>query len=123
MKIKVIIYIHYNKNYSSILYKSKYILLTKIDTKMDIKFNNFDENNEFETYIMNNEPSETYAFSPKIHNFFDKVSKNTNILPIYSLTYIGNDSFFSSVYFYKCSKDIVYIFLVSHNGIQEFYLL
>jgi hypothetical protein len=85
---------------------------------MDIKFDNLDKNNQFESYIINNKPSETYAFSPKIYNFFDEVSKNTDILPTYSLTYIGNDSFFSSVYFYKCSNNIVYIFLVSHNGIQ-----
>ena len=38
--------------------------MIKIHTKMDIKFNNLDENNEFETYITNNKPSETYAFSP-----------------------------------------------------------
>ena len=82
-----------------------------------------EEINIFEQHIINSMPSKIYAFSPKIYNTFNDVSQNINNLPKYSLVYIGNDSFFSAVYFYRCSKNIVHIFLIGINGIQEHYLL
>lgn len=79
--------------------------------------------NMYEKYILNNKPSDIYAFSPRINNVFNEVSRNRNEIPKYSLVYIGENSFLSSVYFYKCSSDIVYIFLTDSNGIDSYYLL
>jgi len=60
---------------------------------------NLEANNYFETHISNSKPSDVYAFSPKIQYVFNKVSKNINQIPKYSLVYIGDDSFFHQYIF------------------------
>ncbi len=86
-------------------------------------FQQLEETNEFESYVNNKTPHESYCFSPRIAKTFDEVYKNINKLPKYALVYIGFNSFCSVVHFYRSSKDIVYIFLIGMNGIEEHYLL
>ncbi len=88
-----------------------------------MNYQQLEETNDFESYINNTELKNIYCFSPKIYEAFDETKKNINELPKYALVYIGNDSFASCVYFYRCSKNIVYIFLIGMDGIQEHYLL
>jgi len=88
-----------------------------------MEFNQLEQTNIFEEHITNNNPCEIYAFSPRIYSVFNEVSRNIENLPKYALAYIGNDSFSYTVHFYKCSNDIVYIFLIGMDGIKEHYLL
>ena len=88
-----------------------------------MNFELYEENNIYETFIHDTKPTKTYAFSPKIYPVFDKVCEVIDTMPKKSSIYIGANGFYSSVYFYKCSKGIVYIFLVGIDGIIEYYLL
>lgn len=88
-----------------------------------MEFTLLNKNNMFENYIETTSPTKLFAFSPKIAKKFEKVSQNINQLQKYTSVYIGNNSHLSAVYFYRCSNDIVYIFLISDDDILEYYLL
>lgn len=90
---------------------------------LEMDFEQLDKTNIFEDYINNENPSKKCAFSPRIHKVFNEVSANINNIPMYTLVYIGFDSFSHTVYFYKCSKNITYIFMIGIDGIKEYYLL
>jgi|LakMenEpi03Aug12_release.lakeMendotaPanAssembly.Ray.scaffolds.fasta_scaffold2783638_1 hypothetical protein len=82
-----------------------------------------EEQNIYETHINKSIPSNNYVFSPKISKKFNEMTQNMINLPKYTLAYIGNDSYSSAVYFYKCSTDTIYVFLMSSDGITDYYLL
>ena len=82
-----------------------------------------ESSNIFEKYISENKVSKIYAFSPKIYEKFNKILEQINTYPTNSLIYVGNDSFYSTVYFYKSTCGNTYIFLIYKDSIADYFLL
>lgn len=80
--------------------------------------------NIFEKYIReNNNPSDVYAFSPKILGKFNKVYEHIDEYPTNTLIHIGSDGFYCNVNFYKATCGITYIFVTDEKSIREYFLL